>query len=353
MSEARARRLAELGAERELDALLVTNLAHIRYLTGYTGDNGVALVGRDERLFWTDFRYLAQVEEEVTGFERLRGKQDLLGDVAERLSGRVGFDDASLTVKQHARLRELAPEVEFVAAGGLVERLREVKDEQELRAVREAVRLADSVIEELAGRGLVGRTERDVAVWLERAMVDRGAAAPSFPPIVASGAHGALPHAVPRDVEIPRDTLVVVDWGCVLDGYCSDCTRTFATGDPGAEALEVYELVRTAQAAAREAVRAGAGCRAVDSVARDRIAEAGRGEEFGHGLGHGVGLEVHEGPRLSQLSDGTLRAGNVVTVEPGVYVQGAFGVRVEDLVVVGDDGCEVLSGFTKDLVTLA
>jgi Xaa-Pro aminopeptidase len=353
VSESRADRLAGLAAERELDSLLVTNLAHVRYLTGYTGDNGIALVGRGERLFWTDFRYVAQVKQEVHGFERLRGKQDLLGDVAERLSGRVGFDDASLTVKQHARLAELDPEVELVPAGGLVERLREVKDERELAAIREAVKLADSVIEELPERGLAGRTEREVAIWLERAMVDRGADGVSFPPIVASAAHGALPHAVPRDVEIPRDALVIVDWGCVLDGYCSDCTRTFATGDPGADALAVYELVRGAQAEAREAVRAGADCRAVDAVARERIVEAGHGEEFGHGLGHGVGIEVHEGPRLSPLADGDLRAGNTVTVEPGVYVEGAFGVRIEDLVVVTEDGCEVLSGFTKDLVTLS
>ena len=353
MSEARADRLAALAAERELDSVLVTSLAHVRYLTGYTGDNGIALVGREERLFWTDFRYIAQVEEEVQGFERLRGKQDLLADVAPRLSGRVGFDDANLTVKQHRRLEELASDVELVPAGGLVERLREVKDEGELRAIREAVRLADSVIEELGDRGLAGRTEREVAVWLERGMVDRGAERVSFPPIVAAGAHGALPHAVPRDVEIPPDTLVVVDWGCVLDGYCSDCTRTFATGDPGAEARDVYELVRASQAEAREAVRAGADCRAVDSVARDRITEAGHGDDFGHGLGHGVGLEVHEEPRLSPLANGELRAGNTVTVEPGVYVQGSFGVRIEDLVVVTEDGCGVLSGFTKELVTLS
>ena len=353
MSESRADRLAALARERELDFLLVTNLAHVRYLTGYTGDNGMALIGRDERLFWTDFRYVAQVEREVRDFERLRGKQDLLADVAARLSGRVGFDEANVTVKQHDRLSELAPGAELVRAAGLVERLREVKDAGELRAIREAARLADSVIQELSEQGFAGRTERQVAVWMERAMVDRGAERPSFPAIVASGPQGALPHATPRDVEIPRDTLVVVDWGCVLDGYCSDCTRTFATGDPGAGALEVYELVRSAQAEAREAVRAGAGCREVDAVARERISEAGHGEDFGHGLGHGVGLEVHEEPRLSPSAEGDLRAGNVVTVEPGVYLKDDFGVRVEDLVVVTEGGCEVLSGFTKDLVTLS
>jgi Xaa-Pro aminopeptidase len=182
-------------------------------------------------------------------------------------------------------------------------------------------------------------------------MRERGAEDPSFPTIVAAGPNGALPHHDPRDVEIPRDTLVVIDMGARVDGYCSDCTRTFATGALSDEAVGVYELVRRAQEEARVAVRAGAGCREVDAVARDVIEAAGHGERFGHGLGHGVGLEIHEGPRLAKTAEGELRAGAAVTVEPGVYLPGAFGVRIEDLVVVTDDGCDVLTGFPKDLVT--
>jgi Xaa-Pro aminopeptidase len=354
VSEARAERLAGLARERKLDALLVTNLLNVRYVTGFTGTNGLCLVGPGERLFFTDFRYVTQAAEQVDGFDREQGKRDLLGDVAARMSGRVGFDDADLSVSRHRRLEELVDEgVELVPAGGLVEELRAVKDVGELAALRAAAELADSAIAELAGAGLAGRTEREVAVWLERAMIDRGAGGVSFPPIVAAGAHGALPHAEPRDVEIPRGTLVVVDWGCVLDGYCSDCTRTFATGEPTAEMAEVYELVRSVQAEARDAVRAGADCRELDGLARRQIEEAGHGERFGHGLGHGVGLDVHERPRLSPLADdGPLKAGNVVTVEPGVYVPGEFGVRVEDLVAVTESGCEPLSGFTKELTTL-
>jgi Xaa-Pro aminopeptidase len=170
---------------------------------------------------------------------------------------------------------------------------------------------------------------------------------------VASGPHGALPHAVPRDRPVERDTFMIVDMGCVVDGYCSDCTRTFATGAVSDDALAVYELVSRAQLAGLEAVRDGADCRRVDTVARELIDAAGHGEHFGHGLGHGVGLEVHEGPRLAQTANGSLRSGNTISVEPGVYLPGKLGVRIEDLVAVTDDGCEILTGFTKDLVTLA
>jgi Xaa-Pro aminopeptidase len=348
----RADRLEALLADEGLDALLVTNLVNVRYLTGYTGSNGVCVVGEGVRLFLTDFRYVQQARREVEGFDRERGRRDLLEDVAKRLSGRVGFEDHHMTVRSHERLGGyVADGVELAAAGRLVERLRAVKEDGELRSIREAAALADEMLETLVERGLVGRTEREVATELETEMRRRGSS-PSFPIIVAGGAGGALPHAQPGDAAIEAGSLVVVDLGCVVDGYCSDCTRTFATGSLSSQPAEVYELVREAQAASLERVRAGAGCRDVDAVARERIAAAGHGERFGHGLGHGVGLEVHEEPTLSLHSDGTLAAGNVVTVEPGVYVPDAFGVRIEDLVVVGDDGCEVLSRFPKALTTV-
>jgi Xaa-Pro aminopeptidase len=208
----------------------------------------------------------------------------------------------------------------------------------------------DGIYEHVLERGLVGRTERDVAVDLEHEMRLRGAEEPSFESIVASGPHSALPHAEPRDAEIEAGTLVTIDIGAQLDGYCSDCTRTFATGELPGAMRDVYELVLAAQVEAVQAVRAGAECRDVDSVARDRIAAAGYGDNFGHGLGHGVGLEVHEGPRLAQTAEGALEAGMVVTVEPGVYLPGEFGVRIEDLVVVTADGPEILSRFPKSLI---
>jgi Xaa-Pro aminopeptidase len=339
----------------DLDALVVTNLVNVRYLTGYTGSNGVAVIGRERRLFLTDFRYMTQAADQVDGFEVARGERDLLGDVAEAVSGRVGFEDASLSVRKLERLRGLvADSVELVPAGDRVEALRVVKGPAEVDAVRAAAALADEALKAVLERGLAGRTEHDVAVDLEHQIRLLGAEAVSFEPIVASGAHGALPHAEPRSERIPGDVLVTIDWGAQFDGYCSDCTRTYATGDGVEhEALEVYELVRAVQQASLEEVRAGRGGKEIDAVGRATIDEAGHGEHYGHGLGHGVGLEVHEGPTLSPRSNDTLGAGNVVTVEPGVYVPGRFGVRIEDLVVVTDDGCDVLSSLPKELTVVS
>jgi Xaa-Pro aminopeptidase len=349
---ARADRLVELLAERELDCLLVTDLVNVRYLTGFTGTNGACIVGRDERLFLTDFRYVEQAEEQVQGFERLPAGRDLIGDVAAHLRGRAGFDDAHLSVRAHARMEErLGDGVELVPAAGLVESLREVKDEEELRAMAESATLADGVYEYLAERRLSGRTELEVARDLERELRERGAE-PAFPVIVAAGPHGARPHAEPRDVEIPPNTLVVVDMGARLEGYCSDCTRTLATGHVDEEAVEVYEVVRAAQQVGLAAATAGADCRGVDAAAREHIEAAGYGERFGHGLGHGVGLEVHEGPRLTKTAEGELRSGNTVTIEPGIYVPEAFGVRIEDLVVVREGSREILTGFPKALTSV-
>jgi Xaa-Pro aminopeptidase len=344
--------LLELG---DLEALVVTNLVNVRYLTGYTGSNGVAVVGRDTRLFLTDFRYMTQAASEVQGFEIAKGERDLLGDVADVLSGRVGFEDGSLSVRRLERLRSLVGDrAELVPAGDLVEVLRAVKEPGEAEAVRAAAALADEALSAVLDRGLAGRTEHDVAVDLEHQMRVLGADAPAFESIVASGAHGARPHATPRKESIPADVLVTIDWGAVVDGYCSDCTRTYATGDGvEAEAVEVYELVRGVQQASVEEVRAGRGGKEVDAVGRATIEEAGHGEHYGHGLGHGVGLEVHERPTLSPRSNDTLAAGNVVTVEPGVYVPDRFGVRIEDLVVVTEDGCEVLSSLPKELTVVS
>jgi Xaa-Pro aminopeptidase len=351
--ESRTDRVTALLDERELDSLLVSDLVNVRYLTGFTGTNGACVITRDERIFITDFRYLEQAGEQVTGYERVKGERDLLADVAERLRGRAGFDDAHVSVRTHARLLDkVADGVELVPAAGVVEQVRLVKDGGEVERIREAARIADAALERLRERGLAGRTEAEVARTLVRDMEDLGAEGPSFPPIVAAGPHGASPHAVPREVEIPAGTLVVVDWGARFEGYCSDCTRTLATGEIDDSAREVYELVERAQAAALDAVRAGAGNREVDAVARDMIEAAGHGERFGHGLGHGVGLEVHEEPRLARTVDGTLDAGTIVTIEPGVYLPGEIGVRIEDLVVVTEDGRDVLTSFPKGLTVV-
>ncbi len=242
--------------------------------------------------------------------------------------------------------------MQLVAAGGIVEALRAIKDAAEIDRIRAAAKLADEAFEEVVGAGLVGRTERDVALDLEIAMRRRGASGASFTPIVAAGEHGALPHAVPRDVPIAAGTLVVIDWGAQLDGYASDCTRTVATGELDPRDRAIYDTVLAAQEAALAALRPGPTGQEVDAVARAIIDEAGHAEHFGHGLGHGVGMEVHEGPRLSKLGKEALAVGNIVTVEPGIYVPGAIGVRIEDLVAVTADGHEVLNGLPKALRTV-
>lgn len=349
----RGDRLVDLLEERELDSLLVTDLVNVRYLTGFTGTNAACVVTAHERLFLTDFRYVEQAAEQVSGYELLPAGRDLAADLAARLQGRAGFDDAEMSVRTHAKLSEkVSAGVELVGAGGLVEGLRQVKDAGELAAIAAATQLATAALERVLEGGLAGRTERAVALALEDEMRRAGAAAPSFDSIVAAGPHAALPHAVPREAEIARDTLVVIDWGARLDGYCSDCTRTLATGEPSGAARDVYELVLDAQEQALGAVRAGVECQAVDAVARAAIERAGHGERFGHGLGHGVGLEVHEEPRLTQRSEDELAAGNVVSVEPGVYLPGDLGVRIEDLVAVTDEGADVFTTFPKALTVV-
>ncbi|MEA2273061.1 MAG: Xaa-Pro aminopeptidase, partial [Solirubrobacteraceae bacterium] len=281
MSE-RVQRLRARLAERELDALLVTQPFNVRYLTGYTGSNGRTIVRADDSgpdRFLTDFRYLTQAAQQVNqGFERQVDQGDLLEAAARTLSGdgvgRVGFDDAHVTVRQHGRLEELSGStVELVAAGGLVEDLRAVKEEGEIERIRAAAALIDDVFEWVVDRGVLGHTERALAADLEHEMMRRGAEEPSFRSIVAAGDNSALPHAQPRDVEIPVGTLLTIDMGARLDGYCSDCTRTFATGDVGDDARAVYDLVLRAQEAGLHALRAGPKGREVDAAARHVIDE--------------------------------------------------------------------------------
>jgi Xaa-Pro aminopeptidase len=361
-----ARLAGELGG-LELDALLVDSLVDVRYLTGFTGSHALVLVVGEQahaRLgahrFFSDFRYASQAAEQVPDtFERAIVAGELLEALASALdeqSGRLGFDESRVTVKTHRQLAELLGQRwELVPNAGLVERLRAVKDAGEIASIRAASELADEALRGVLEDGLVGRTEREVAFELELRMRRLGAQAPSFPSIVAAGAHGALPHAAPRAHEIPPDVLVTIDWGALHEGYCSDCTRTYATGEGiTAQAREIYELVLSAQERGLDAVKAGPSGREVDAIAREVIEQAGHGEEFGHGLGHGVGMEIHEGPRLSRTaSEEPLRAGNVVTVEPGVYLPGVLGVRIEDLVVVREESHEVLTSLPKALTVIS
>ncbi len=345
-------------ASSSVDALLVSDLSNIEYLTGFTGTNGACLVGTGIRTFFTDFRYTDRAAAEIEGWnveivagEWLSGLADLVSAAVG--DGVVGLEDDHVTVRTARRLEEkLSGGASLSDCGGLVEKLRRSKDDREIAAIAGAAELTDTIYVELFEAGLRGRSEAEIAAWIMARMREQGAE-PSFPPIVAAGPNGASPHAEPGPRKVGMGELVVIDMGSKLDGYCSDCTRTVATGEVTVEAAEIYDVTLRANELALEAIAAGREAAAVDAVARDLIAEAGYGENFGHGLGHGVGMEVHEAPRLGPRSDDTLLDGDVVTVEPGIYISGRHGVRIEDLVVVGPEGiARNLSALPKQLTAV-
>lgn len=350
----RATRLESLVTERDLDAHLVSDPINIRWLTGFTGTNAACLVGPGLRLFVTDFRY-AERAAAITGWDVEIVSGEWLAGLARLAAGRVGVEDDRITLREFRQLREAAgDDMELVPSGGAVEDLRRVKDPAEIQAIAAAAELTDSIYLELIDRGLAGRTEADVARFAVSRMREEGAE-PSFPPIVAAGPNGASPHAEPSGREIGRGELVTIDMGSRLDGYCSDCTRTFASGredELDGFAREIYGITLEALLKGLDAVTAGAVGEEVDREARAIIETAGYGESFGHGLGHGVGLEIHEDPRLGPRSRDVLRTGEVVTVEPGIYVAGRTGVRIEDMVVVGESGiARNFAGLPKTLTS--
>lgn len=334
-----------------VDALLVTQPENRRYLSGFTGSAGWLIISPGSAVLMTDSRYYEQVGREAPdwGLARITGTPYPV--LAEQLQAigvrRLGFESQHVTVDQLETLKRELPDVEWVPLKDTVEPLRAVKDEGEIAAARRAVALTDQALAHALSVARPGMTERQVAWEIESYMRTHGAAAVSFEPIVAAGPNGALPHARPSDRPIQAGEPIVIDIGCVVDGYCSDLTRTVSLGRPSERVLEVWDIVLRAQLAAEAVMRAGLPGSQADAAARDVIVAAGYGDQFGHGLGHGVGLVVHEKPGAGRLSTDVLAAGNLVTVEPGIYLPGEFGVRIEDLVLVREDGIEVLSAAPK------
>ncbi|MEN8135191.1 MAG: Xaa-Pro peptidase family protein [Thermodesulfobacteriota bacterium] len=359
----RLKRLKKSLQNRQLDALLVTQPNNRRYLSGFKADDmniaessgALVIPRRGQPLLLTDFRYQLEAESEAAGFEVLvykRGMLDLLKAVlADRGIKRLAFESHYFLHKTAGRLEEMTKKlgVESVPTSGLIERLRLCKSPTEIERIRAAVLLNEQVFQEVFGELELGMTERQVAIKIETLMRKKGAAGPSFETIVAGGPNGAKPHAVPGDRPLKAGEPIVIDMGLILAGYCSDMTRTVVLGEPDAKAREIFRLVRKAQKAGIKAIRAGVTGAEVDRAARHIIAQAGYGKQFGHGLGHGVGLAVHEGPALSRRYKKKLRAGMVVTVEPGIYLPDWGGVRLENMVVVTDQGCEVLNTDTTFL----
>jgi Xaa-Pro aminopeptidase len=321
----------------------------VRYLTGFESTNAAVLVEPERTRLFTDFRY-AERARAVEGVEFEETKRYIYSDLAERLPERIAFEAEALTYANWELLRQGG--VDLVPRRGLVESLRVVKEPEELAAIRRATEVTNTTYERLAEELFAGRTEKDLAWRMEQLFHEEGADGLAFPIDIASGPTAASPHAVSGDRVVREGDLVIVDAGAIVDDYCSDCTRTFAVGEVPDSLRETYEVVRRGQQAGLAAVRAGVSGREADAAARAVIADAGYGENFGHGLGHGVGLLVHEAPALRPESEDVLAAGNVVTVEPGVYLSGVAGIRIEDLVVVTEEGREVLTSFPKELTAV-
>lgn len=332
--------------------MLVTDPVNITYLTGFESSNAALFVDPSAgATLYTDFRYIESARGTKGVEVKMVQRSGLLADVAAELSGAVQFEADAVSYAQWETLDR--PGLQLLPVRGAVEELRAVKSEDEKQAIRRVAKVADRAFEALTAETFVGRTEKDIAWRLCELLHAHGADGVSFDPIVASGPNGALPHANPTDRIVETRALVVVDWGATLDGYCSDCTRTLSTGSPPARLLEAYEVCLAAQKAAVAGIRPTMTGIEADRIARAQIEEAGFGENFGHGLGHGLGMAVHELPRLSTESNDTLETGNVVTIEPGIYIEGLGGVRIEDLAIVTDDGVEIVTSFPKELVEVS
>ncbi len=341
-------RVDRLRASLE-EPLLVTNPTNVYYLFGFKSSNAALLVEPDGVRLFTDFRY-AEAARAVDGVHFEETKRALLRDLAGRLSGRIGFEADYMSYSAWETLGSGA--VEPVPRRGFVERLRAVKEDEELAAIRRACGITDRMFERLAGEPFIGRTELDVAWTIEQLFHEEGADSVAFESIVASGPNAARPHARATQREIRAGETVVIDTGCTVDAYSSDYTRTFVTGPVDGVVKEAYAVVLAAQEAGLEAIRAGIAGVDADAAARQVVDGTSFAGTFGHGLGHGLGLEIHEAPRMSTESTDTLAGGNVVTVEPGIYLEGRAGIRIEDNVVVRDGGVENFTGFGKDLIAV-
>jgi Xaa-Pro aminopeptidase len=339
----------------ETDALLILSAENIRYLTGFTGGEGGLLAGRDWLTLLVDGRYVTQARAEARTAEVLEFRKRVDGIVAvarRQRVGSIGFESSVLAVEEYLRLKELLPEVSFLPFAGGGEFLRTVKDPWECERIREAARIAGEALATVLGMIRPGVQEREIALELEYRMRCGGAEQVSFPTIVAAGANSALPHAAPGTRVVAEGDGVIIDYGAVYDGYHSDETCTFFVGRPSERQQEVYRLVLEAHDRAIRAIRAGVCCGEIDRIARAHLSAAGLGEFFSHSTGHGVGLAVHEAPRLSAGREEVLRAGMTVTVEPGVYFPEVWGIRIEDTVLVTDEGCEVLTRTSKNLTII-
>lgn len=338
-----------------IDAYLVTSPANLRYLTNFTGTAGLALITLEKAFFITDFRYTEQASEQVQGMTIIQQQGNIVDEIIKLMESEginvLGFEDASMTYAEYSIFEEVI-DAELAPASGMIEKLREQKDDGEIAIIEKACAIADESFEHVLKMIRPGMTEIEVANQLDFFMRSLGATGTSFDTIVASGVRSALPHGVASEKMIEQGDLITLDFGCVYQGYVSDITRTFAIGDPGQQLKEIYQIVLEAQLKVIEVAQAGVTGAQLDGVARDFITEAGYGEAFGHSTGHGIGMEIHEGPNISRSNDKPLNVGNIITDEPGIYLAGLGGVRIEDDLVILAEGNRILTRSPKELIIL-
>jgi len=338
-----------------VDALLVTNMYNVRYLANFTGTTGLAVITKDNAYFITDFRYTEQAAEQAQGLEIIKNEGLIYEEVAKIIEKDqikcLGFEETNITYATYTKINDII-KCELKPITGLVEKLREVKTDDEIDIIQEAVNIAEKAYDYILGFVKPGVTEIEVANELDFYMRKLGAKEVSFDTIVASGIRSAMPHGVASDKIIEHGDMVTIDFGCYYKGYVSDMTRTFAVGDPGEELKEIYEIVYQANKKVAESAKAGMTGAELDAIARDYITDHGYGEAFGHTTGHGIGLEVHEGPAISFRNEEELVVNNVITNEPGIYIPGLGGVRIEDDLVITEDGNFNLMSSAKELIII-
>lgn len=352
----RVEKLRSAMKKEKIDGFLVTSPYNLRYLTNFTGTTGLAVITLDKAYFVTDFRYTEQAAKQAQGYEIVKNVGPIFDEVAKLCQKEeiqsLGFEEAFISFAQYGQLEDLLEETALIPILGMIEELREIKDENEVKIVRKACEIADRGIEHIWNTIKPGMTEIEVANQLDFYMRSLGATSVSFDTIVASGLRSAMPHGVASEKIIEKGELITIDFGCYYDGYVSDETRTFAIGDPGQKLKDIYQIVLEANLKVIEEAKPGMSGIELDAIARDHIASFGYGEAFGHSTGHGIGLEIHEGPNVSFRAEKRFVPGNIITDEPGIYLPGIGGVRIEDDLLVTSTGNEVLTKATKEFMIL-
>lgn len=356
MKSSRIKQVNSLARKNKLDILIISKLSNVRYLCGFSGSNGMLVLAPPKAYFLTDFRYKVQARKEVKNCQVIIAERELIGEFIKlpcfRKKAKVGFESAFMTFKMHGKVKELIPKAGLIPVENIVESLSAVKDTDEINKIKKAVKIADRVFGDILKLVKPGVKERDLALEMSYRMIKLGADGPAFDFVVASGQRSSMPHGRASDRKLKKGDFITFDFGCFYDGYASDVTRTVVLGKATARQKKIYNIVLKAQLKAISSIKPQMPAKELDRVARDIINREGFGDYFGHGLGHGLGLEVHDNPVLNPRSKDTLAEGNVVTIEPGIYIPAWGGVRIEDDVVITKNGCKVLSRSPKELIEL-